>query len=291
MKTSVSHLSIIVLIFLAAFSIASAWTTPVLLSGVNSQYPELWPTISNDGLTLYFTRGNTPSHSWNQIYQATRTTQSDLFSNVTRVSSLSYSGHVNNPWVSQDNLHIYYTRSGDITESTRGTTSSSWGTATYLNELNTLGDIDGPKLSADELSIVFTLMPSSTTRVMYTASRSNINTLFTNIRVLSELNTSAPIVSCLSDNGLTLYFDRIDNGIRRTYESVRPSITGTFGTPQLLNYWPDNYRLNSFSSDGQTAYLYRYDNPDWNIYVSQIPEPATMALLALGALILRRRMR
>ncbi|MFA6186026.1 MAG: PEP-CTERM sorting domain-containing protein [Phycisphaerae bacterium] len=290
MKTSVSHLSIIALIVLAAFGIASAWTTPVRLNGVNSQYPELWPTISSDGLTLYFTRGNNPSHYWNQMYTATRATVSDSFSNVTQISSLAGNYHVSNMWISPSNLHLYYTTTSSgwkMKESTRTTTSSSWGTGIDLSELNTLGQLGDPKLSADELSIVFDVLNDST-GAMYTANRNSIDLPFTNIRALSELNASTPRTSYLSDDGLTLYFDRIDGSIRNTYLSVRPSLTGTFGTPQLLGL-PGDFRLNSLSSDGQTAYLYRYDSGDWNIYVSQIPEPATMTLLALGSLFFIRR--
>ncbi len=295
MKTNILHLSTVVLIVLAVFGIASAWTTPVLVSEVSSQYSEGWVTISSDNLTLYFGRSGTPNHYFNQTYKATRTTPSDSFSNVTRINELAYSGgHVNNSRISPDNLHMYYWRtepdgvSGTwrIKESTRATTSSLWGTPQNLTELNNLGQAGNPKLSADELSVVFNIFPyGNQTGSLYTASRSTISSSFTNIRTLSELNTADVRAQYLSTDGLMLYFARNDSGVYHNYMSTRPSITGTFGTAQLLNYWPNNYLLNSFSADGQTAYL----GYNGDIYVSQIPEPVTLLLLGLGGVIIRKR--
>lgn len=285
MKTSVSHLLIIVLIVLAAFGIASAWTTPVPLTEVNTRY-EGWAFISSDNSTLYFTRSGTPGHYWNQLYQATRT-PSGSFSNVTAINELT-GDHVGSCWVSPDNRNIYYytTSSGwQIKKSTRATTSDPWGSTQDLTELNSFGDVISPRLSADELTIVFNQFQNQTTGAIYTASRSDRNSQFTNIRAVSELNTTDVRDTFLSADGLTLYFTRNDSGVFHNYLSTRSSITGTFGTAQLLNYWPENYNLSCFSADGQTAYL----GYNGDIYVSQIPEPVTLILLGLGGVLIRKR--
>jgi hypothetical protein len=292
MKTGNVSLSIIALVLLTAVGTVSAWTTPVPLSEVNTQYSEGWQFLSSDGLTLYFARSDTPSQNYAQMYQATRATSSGSFSNVTQINELAYSGgHVHSAWVSPDNLHMYYLRTEPgslwrIKESARVSSSDPWGAAQNLTELNNLGDVANPKFSADELSIVFNVFQNETTGFLYTASRSDRNSAFANIHALSEINTSSDTrTQYLSPDGLSLYFARNDSGIWHNYESIRPSIAGTFGTAQQLNYWPENYGLGCFSANGQTAYL----SYNGDIYISQIPEPATMLLVGLGGLMLRRK--
>ncbi|MHB0946914.1 MAG: PEP-CTERM sorting domain-containing protein [Sedimentisphaerales bacterium] len=286
MKKNVLYLSTVVLIVLTAFGIASAWTTPVLVSEVSSPYDEGASFLSSDGLTLYFTRGNTNTHYYNQLYQATRSTPSGSFTNVSIISELACGEHETNSWVSSDNLHMYFARTWHVKESTRANASAPWGTPQNLTELNNIGNTANPELSADELSIVFNKFPNSSTGTLYAANRDNRNSPFTNVHALTELNTSADTrPSVLSDDGLTLYFGRSDSGIWHNYMSSRSSITGTFGAAQLLNYWPENYGLGCFSADGQTAYL----NYNGDIYVSQIPEPVTLLLLGLGGVLIRKR--
>ena len=265
-----------------------AWTTPVAVSELNTSASESWTFLSNDGLTLYFGRGE--EYHFQQLYKATRTTTSGAFSNATAINELAYSGHVHSAWVSPDNLHMYYLRTEPgslwkIKETTRATATSPWGSSSDLTSLNNLGDVGNPKLSADELSIVFTVYQNESVGSLYTASRSDRNSAFGNIRALSELNTADVRGQFLSADGLSLYFGRNDNGVWHNYQSIRPSVTSAFGTAQVLNFWPAGYGLGCFSSDGNTAYL----GYNGDIYVSYIPEPATMALLGLGTIMLRRR--
>jgi hypothetical protein len=248
----------------------SAWTNPVPLSEVNTQYGDGWLFLSSDGLTLYFARWDTPDSHYAQLYQASRSTPYGAFTSVTRIDELAYSaGHVRSAWVSSDNLRMYFFRTEPgsiwkIKKSTRETTFSPWGTPQNLTEINNLGDVTHPKLSSDELTIVFNVFQNESIGFLYTASRRGRDSAFTHIREVNELNTSDVRAQYLSPDGLTLYFARNDDGVYHNYMSTRASLNSNFGTPELLNYWPDDYSPGCFSADGKTAYL----DGNGDIYVS-----------------------
>jgi hypothetical protein len=248
----------------------SAWTVPVPLSEVNTQYGDGWLFLSSDGLTLYFSRWDTPDSHYAQLYQSVRSTPYGAFTSVTRIDDLAYSaGHVRSAWVSPDNLRMYFFRTEPgsiwkIKKSTRETASSPWGTPQNLTEINNLGDVTHPKLSSDELAIVFNVFEDENVGFLYTASRRSRDSVFTNIREISELNISDVRAQYLSPDGLTLYFVRKDDGVYHRYMSTRVNQNSIFGTPELINYWPENYSLGCFSADGKTAYL----DGNGDIYVS-----------------------
>ena len=261
--------------------VLARWTEPVPLNEVNSEYEgQSWAFLSFDGLTLYFARWGIEGRNLNplgirsnhfqQMYQATRSTQFGPFTSVSQTDELAYGGgHVHSAWVSPDNLRMYFLRTEPgsiwrIKECARDTESSPWGSPMNLTELNALGDAGNPKLSCNELTIVFDVYKNESIGSLYTANRSDRDTPFTNIRKVSELNSSDVRAQYLTPDGLTLYFARNDNGVFHNYKSTRPDITRTFGIPERLNCWPDYYAPGCFSSDGKIAYLCK----DSKIYVS-----------------------
>ncbi len=247
--------------------VTAQWTTPTILSQVNTPSEVSWAFSSADGLTLYFARGSTY-----QMYQATRPGSSDTFASIKQINEMTGGDNVQSMWMSPDNLHIYYstTESGSvrrIKQNTRNNTSSRWFVPINLTELNNLGDAGNPTLSANERSIVFnilTVVDGKSYGALYCASRTSSNSAFTDIKAIRELNTADVRAQYLSSDGLTLYFSRNDNGTVRNYKSARSSISSAFGTAQQVTLWPDGYVLSSFSADGRTAYLIR----NGNIYVS-----------------------
>ncbi|OHB56079.1 MAG: hypothetical protein A2Y07_03170 [Planctomycetes bacterium GWF2_50_10] len=259
-----SKVACTVLLSLALASVSFAWTTPVLMTELSTPYGDWAPScISDDGLTVYFTRGGTSSHYWNQLYMATRPTPSGQFTNVHIINDLACGEHETQSWVSSNGLKMYFARTWRIKLSTRATPSSPWSSPQNLTSINAFGSVANPELSADELTIVFNVFPSGTTRLMYTANRNNVNSEFGNFRLMNELSGVDVTPNQLSSDGLTLYFNRNDGGMSHVYQSTRPSITGIFGVPQRMDF-PDGYGVGCFSSDYHTAYL-QY-NAD--IYVS-----------------------
>ena len=110
MKTHVFVIAAFIIMTFAATGVMGEWSAPVPVTELNTQYAEFGPFLSYDGLSLYFSRANIPgSSTFIRIYQATRSTASGPFTQVSEVSTLTSSdGHILDPWVSPDNLRMYY---------------------------------------------------------------------------------------------------------------------------------------------------------------------------------------
>ncbi len=73
MKTRTNLLLLAALVALALYGQAFAqWAEPVPITEVNTEYGDRTPFLSYDGLTLYFSRIDTPNFYYHRLYQATR---------------------------------------------------------------------------------------------------------------------------------------------------------------------------------------------------------------------------
>jgi len=118
------------------------WTTPAPLTEVNSSAEEWSPFLSYDGLTLYFTRMGGPNASSGRIYEAKRDTPSGPFTSVQEVRGQlnSVEGHVLCPWVSPDNLRMYYYTEArgffTLRASERGSVDAPWPAGSPIRGLD-----------------------------------------------------------------------------------------------------------------------------------------------------------
>jgi hypothetical protein len=269
--------------------LAAEWTTPVLVeSGINSQYGERTPYLSYDGLSLYFQEYYSSSVKA-CIFEAKRSQPSGAFTSVSKV--LSGNTHIASPWVSPDNLRMYYYEESNpwrIKVSQRTSVNDSWSQGSIVQGLPS-SSICSPSLSADELTIVFN-NPNVGGWDMYMATRSSKDLAFDNIRSLSELNTagfdSRPFIS---SDALSIYWA---NG-GQIFEATRSSLGDQFGNIQILSALNMPGLSNdhpSISSDGTAIYFTGVAAGQLgDIYVSYlVPEPATLLLLGLGGFMLRK---
>ena len=289
---SLFSVALFLLLFLG--STLLAWTEPVPVAQVNTEYGDRTPFLSYDGLTLYFSRVDTPDFYYARIYQAVREYTSAPFTEVIEISSLNYSGgHAHCPWVSPDNLRMYYhrTEAGSrhrLKVSKRELITDQWPQGTDIVELNTLGTINDPSLTPDELTIVFMGNNITGGRGMYDlyiATRPDLNSPFGNVRNLTELNTpendADPFVST---DGLSLYFTSNINGYYQIYKATRESSEETFGAIEHLSFFDThegNSRFPAISSDDSTFYFCRelegavVSADIYVSYISDIPETNT----------------
>jgi hypothetical protein len=278
----------LVFIFLTSHAFADYWTTPVPVeSGINTGAVEWTPYLSYDSLSLYFARQDGSKHN---IYEAKRSQPSGNFTSVSQVLSDSGSDNVLEPWVSEDNLRMYYhheSSNWNIEVSQRASVTDPWSLGTVVSGLP--DNIASPTLSQDELTIIFN-NPNAGGWDLYMATRSSKDSAFSNIQSLSELNTelieSSP---SMSPDGLSVYFFSDRSGLGRIYESTRQSINDPFSNPTLIAdiqygvHWPSI----SISADGKALYFGDFTG---DICVSyNVPEPGTIALFGFGILALRKR--
>ncbi|MHC4734109.1 MAG: TolB family protein [Planctomycetota bacterium] len=260
------------------------WSDPVPVSEVNTEYDDQESFLSFDGLTLYFGRVNTDAFYWGRIYKATRPEPYGPFTSVEEISTLNYSsGHVNGPWVSPDNLRMYYWRSGPtavrrLKVSERADVTDPWPVGSNISELNSLGNVvGGSSLTQDELIIVFTAkgIPGDIGGYdIYIADRPDMDSLFGNVRNLSEINTTSNEGGGMSPDGLMLYFHSDRNGAYQLFRATRGSLSEPFGNIKHLSIFDTpggNSTHPCISSDGTTFYFSgSISGQPWDIYVSYL---------------------
>jgi len=272
------------------------WTQPMPLAEVNTDTAEEWaPFLSYDGLTLYFARVRSNTFYYGRIFEATRQYPFGPFTEVREVTGPlnSAPGHQLCPWVSPDNLRMYYhnERGGrfSLKVSERRSVYGPWPEGTDISELNMLGaQLQAPKLTPDELIIVFGVyeLPGGKGGYdLWMASRPDRYAPFSQVRNLEELNTaSGEWAPYITPDGLTLYFGSNRNNRAQLFRTTRVSLDAFFDPPEHLPFFdtPDGHSNHPcLSSDGRTIYFvsqFGQDRSTLDIYVSHIIGRCTTCL-------------
>ena len=288
-KANRGLMAVVVVVVLMVCGLAWAgWSEPLPVLEVNTEFNDKLPFLSFDGLSLYFVRANTNSFYFARIYEAKREEAFGPFTSVNEISELNYSdGHVTGPWISPDNLRVYYNRTEPgshwrLKFSERSSINDPWPTGNNVSELNVLGDLFDPALTVNELIIFFGVW-SANQGDLYIGSRPNTSSPFSNIRKLTEINSSfhdgGPYIS---PDGLTLYFHSNRNGVSQLFKATRGSLMDPFGETQHLSVfdtpgghssWP------ALSSDGSALYFTRSFGSGGDIYVSYMADLAELEIL------------
>jgi len=207
----------------ASFGLWQALPAPI------NQGTEGSPHLSADALSLYFYSRRAGGVGSRDLYVATRARPADEFDGVTLLSNLNSAGLDHQPWISLDQLRLYFVsdRSGnvDVWRSTRSSNGTVFDPPQAVSELNTTSEEGGVSLSPDELEAILTSnRPGGAgARDLYRSSRSSTSELFSSPVPIVELNTSDNEIDPeLSADGVELYFaSNRGGGTSSLYRAVR----------------------------------------------------------------------
>jgi hypothetical protein len=197
---------------------------------INSASGEWNSSISDDGLTFYFSR-RPGIYGKTDIYMTTRATKDAPWGEPVNLGSkINTSSSDAAPWISTDGLELFFSsrRSDgygdtDIYVTRRATQNEPWGDPENLGPLvnSAYADSD-PWLSPDGLALVFSGTFFSLARpgghggsdMWMTRRVSRSDPWQTPVNLGSPVNSPAhEIIPCISPDGFTLYFCTNSNGI------------------------------------------------------------------------------
>jgi Tol biopolymer transport system component len=143
-------------------TVNGAWGEPVNLGPtVNSGYYDNHPSISTDGLTLYFDSRRPRAngvYALNDIYMTHRASLKDPWGKP-ELLAISTPGYDYSPDISRDDLTLYYDSPGagrDLWVTKRASPKDAWGKGVSLGPpFNTRGIDTDPSISADGSLLYF----------------------------------------------------------------------------------------------------------------------------------------
>jgi hypothetical protein len=194
-----------------------------------NQGTEGTPFLAPSGRSLYFFSERAGGAGGRDLYVATRASTSDVFGSVGALSNLNTPDREHLPWISADELTLYFVsnRGGvaDIYRATRSTTSGSFSTPGGVTELNSDSEDGGITLSFDGLqAILASNRPGGVGgRDLYFTTRASTTAPFSTPTPVPELNTgNNEFDPRLSPDGRELFFaSNRDGGDTVLYRSTR----------------------------------------------------------------------
>jgi hypothetical protein len=215
------------------------WSTPALVTGVNTSALEYSPSPAFSGLALYYTSITGAANG--EIWRATRTTPYGAFGSPVQLTELSSPQEEWAPCTRLDELEIFFTsaRGGgyDLYRATRMAPTGPFNAPVPVTELNTGSTEYSPSLTLNGLQIYFTSdrPGGSGSTDIWTAMRPDWNSPFGTPVPVTELNTTTvdrdPRIS--SDN-LVMFFTSTRTGGSGSIDlwmASRTSTSSPFGTP------------------------------------------------------------
>jgi hypothetical protein len=293
MRTKRKILWLLAVILLAAGGTLKAeWSEPFYHHELNDQDDTISatdPFLSDDGLTIYYSR-----HRWHEdtydLAEAYRDTPEGPFTSKRILTELYRGGAQYTPWVSNDQLRLYYSEwvgsECFIMMADRSSTDEAWTHVRTFDEIFVEDFWDtNPTLTPDELMIFWNKTGGPENRHAWVATRSSIEEPFTNMTELTELyNATDGTVAGLHilPDTLTIYFSsKHETPEASIYKATRSSTEEPFGNLEVLEFCEPDKRESSpyVTPDEKNIYYRGYTTGLWGIYfIHQLETPYEAAI-------------
>jgi len=275
-KITLLLMAFVVALMLTAGSANAGFTfgTPTNLGpGINTTYGEEGPSISADGLSIYFQSSRPGGQGSWDIWVSTRQTKDAEWGPPENlgptVNTPSLEG---SPFISADGLSLYFTSNHpggqggwDIYVTTRATKADKWGIPVNLSGINGPSNDCDASISSDGLEIYFVSdrAGGSGSLDLWVTNRATLSDLWgPPVNLGSIVNSSSyDYWPSISSDGLSLFFTSNrpgGYGPDDVYMTRRATRNGPWGLPVNLgppvNTSADNGCPN-ISADGRTLYF------------------------------------
>jgi len=237
---------------------------------VNSSAWDGGPSISADGLTLFFDSFRSGGTGGQDVWVTTRATTDDPWGEPVNLGpTVNSSAHEWAPSISADGLSLYFGVGWHLWVTTRETRDDAWGTPVNLGSTVNSSAWDlAPSISADGLSLFFTsTRPGGSGGAdIWLSTRVTINDLWEEpVNLGPSVNSSSDDAApSISADGRLLFFIDYPNtrpggcGAPDLWVTIRAGKNDPWGTPMNLGLTVNSpYRDDApeISLDGRTLYF------------------------------------
>ena len=219
---------------------------------VNSSFSDGGPSLSADGLSLYFSSDRDGGSGDSDIWMTTRETIDSEWSTPVNLGPTINSAATDiEPDISANGLELYFESwhrwnprpgnvnwMGDIWVAKRANIDDPWGTPVNLVPLVSTTEADGePSISSDGLELYYVTGPVGDDTNIYVSIRENISTDWGAPQSLDQLNPQGMEWSPdISSDGRVLFFGRTDDWTTPCdiWMAIRDSVSGDWNPPIKL---------------------------------------------------------
>jgi len=243
--------------------------------GVNSSYRDNTPSISADGLELYFASDRSGGYGKYDLWVTTRPTTDDSWGTPANLGPVVNSNNWEvSPDISADGLSLYFDAGPDVRRdiwvTQRAGKDHPWGTPVKLGpNINVATWQFCPSISPDGLHLYSDIETQDTAWDIWMSTRQTHSDPWHPVA-----NLGSPINSAQDDNGADISIDGLaiffhsnrpgGYGNNDVYVATRPTKDSNWGKPRNLGpstNTPYSESDATVSPDGRMLYFSEYPNP------------------------------